>query len=144
MGMMSLWHHSGRKKCAKLHHFLLVSFIYPNESHDFVIVLIDCDWSRRSHDQIQKPLQFSTRSKTALYAISWNWRVPVANHCLFGHHIDTRMWTLIGYPFCQFHVIQVHLYCDALTYQEGQGILSLWMEYCLGPSKWITFCRRVN
>ena len=35
----------------------------------------------------------------------------------------------------QFHVIQVHLYCDALTYQEGQGILSLWMEYCLDPPK---------
>ena len=29
----------------------------------------------------------------------------------------------------QFHIIQVHLYCDALTYQEGQGILSLWMDY---------------
>ena len=61
MGMMSLWCHSGRKKYVKLHHFLLVSVIYPNESHDFVIVLIDCDWSKRSHDQIQKPLQFSTK-----------------------------------------------------------------------------------
>ena len=61
MGMMSLLRHSGRKKCAKLHHFLLVSVIYPNKSHDFVIVLIDCDWSRRSHDRIQKPLQFSTK-----------------------------------------------------------------------------------
>ena len=35
----------------------------------------------------------------------------------------------------QFHVIQVHLYCDARIYQEGQGILSLWMEYCLSPPK---------
>ena len=29
-----------------MHHFLLVSFIYPNVSYDFV-VLIDCDWSRK-------------------------------------------------------------------------------------------------
>ena len=43
-----------------------------------------------------------------------------------------------------FHVIQVHPYCDALTYQEGQGILSLWMEYCLVPPKWINICRRVK
>ena len=35
-------------------------FYFLNESHDFVVVLIDCDWSRKSHDLIQKPLQFST------------------------------------------------------------------------------------
>ena len=51
--------------------------------------------------------------------------------------MDTRMWTLIGYPLFQFLEIQAHLYCDALTYQEGQGILSLWMEYCLGLPKQI-------
>ena len=42
--------------------------------------------------QIRHP----TGSKTALYAISWNGMVPLANHCLCGHHMDTRMWTLIG------------------------------------------------
>ena len=37
------------------------SVSFSQMSHMTIVVLIDCDWSRRSHDLIQKPLQFSTK-----------------------------------------------------------------------------------
>ena len=124
--MMSLWCHSGRKKCAKLHHFLFVSFIYPNESHDFVIVLIDCDWSRRSHDLIQKPLQFSTgvssseicsgrnRYTCITSGIVYKSRKSLRGHKRKQHGDDVSHFTFLLCRKC--HVSIPHIYSPGMDW----------------------------
>ena len=51
---------TGRKYCAKLHSFLLVSCVYPVESHDQLLFRKTMIGQCRSYDLIQVPLQFST------------------------------------------------------------------------------------
>ena len=51
---------TGRKCCAKLHCFLLVSCVYPVKSHEWLLFWETLIGQCRSYDLIQVPLQFST------------------------------------------------------------------------------------
>ena len=52
-----LWPHQGRRSCAELYCFLLVSFHFPSESHDHCLFWLT-DWSAWSHDQNNLPCSF--------------------------------------------------------------------------------------
>ena len=53
-----LWPHLGRRWCAKLHSFLLVSFIYPSGSCDQCLLRLTLIGSIRSHDLNNLPCSF--------------------------------------------------------------------------------------
>ena len=54
-----VWPHLGRK-CAKLHCFLLVSCVYPGESHDWLLFCLTLI-GQLGHMLFKLPLQFSTK-----------------------------------------------------------------------------------
>ena len=53
-----VWPHTGRRCCAKLHSLLLVSFVYPVESYDQLLLCLSMIGLNRSYDLINMPCSF--------------------------------------------------------------------------------------
>ena len=126
-GVLWVWCHymtSLREKCAKLHHLPLVSFI------NLLFWLTVIGWER-SHDPIQKPLQFSTGLSSSGGIIWLKQGYSLSFSELF---ICKKTW--VSYVLLKWH-------CKGVNYPNNRGA-RVYLSWTTPLETWIMLARNTG